>query len=366
MPKPSTVTDIDGALQAAEAQALAGQQAAAEPVVPSQQPAQVVPQQQPAQQVSANPFVEAARQRGFDLPENATEDDFWNSVEALAERNELVAKHLGEEFDEQQLQSVIDGSNRYQQIAPQLTDYEKWLQSQQQQPAAPQQPQPAFPQLEQPNADYYRLASFDAATGRYKPIVAAEPACVAAADAINKYERSLTERGRQLLANPQAMMQPFVEPLQKEIAELKSQLAQVQGGSQSEREWQSFYQQYGKDLSSFDVNTGAWKPTKAGEIFGAKVEEYVKRGISEKDARELALDYARVAAPSVALGNGQDPTQQQAAQPAKRKFFPRPTQPTDVAGNVAGTVHVPMNDQPGDLSLDAIMERSAQAARAAR
>lgn len=297
-------------------------------------------------------LLEAFRSRVGDVEGISNDDQLAEVLGQMIDRDNALRSTIGDTADESRLRQLLESEQRYQQIAPKLTQYEQWLQSQQAQPVQ-QQPAPTptpapqssasaaaaaqrrWERMEFDQSDWQYLEP-DQATGLFR---AKRPELAALADKANAFARRKRQIDLELTSDPyafgQEIVSPHIEPLLQKLQSLEQQLAQMSAQSTQQTEWQQFLSQHGNDLQAFDVTTGAFKPTKAGEVWEAKVNQLVSHGMTVENARQVALELAREITGSATVGN--PPAQQ----PTPQKVITRlKTKPTDVVSSAAGTLNV--------------------------
>lgn len=177
------------------------------------------------------------------------------------------------------------------ELAPKVTEYEKWQQSQQQAPAA--QPAPAAQQTP-PVQDLTHVVGFFQQQGMLAnengQWVAKNPVAAAAADQMNKAAAEVQLRQMEL-ANPQAFIMKYgseainqaVGPLQRQMEEMAKQNQMIQQRLENsvprpDRDWVNSNQD---KLYSKDPATGQETLTTLGQLYTTAWETAQRQGITD-------------------------------------------------------------------------------------
>lgn len=292
-------------------------------------------------------FLDAFRAKIGDVDGIANDDQLADVLGQMIDRDNALRSTIGETADEARFRQLLEAEQRYQQIAPKLTEYEKWVQSQQAAPAAGQQqpaptPTPAvtaavqrrWDRMEFDQTDFQYLEP-DPATGLFR---AKRPELSGLADKANAFARRKRQIDLELTTDPyafgQEILSPHIQPLLQKIETLEQQLSAITSQSSQQNEWSDFIAKHGNDLQTFDVTTGSFKPTQAGTVWEAKVNELVSRGMSPQDAREYALELAREITGSQSVGA----TPAQPAATPQRVITRLKPKASDVVPSAAGTL----------------------------
>jgi len=204
--------------------------APAAPETPAQPaPSHTDGQQPAAQQQAQNQFLEALKQRGFNLGDVADDNAAFTALQRLQQEREQYAQTL------QQIQP------HYQQL---VSNYDKWqafLQGQQQQaPAQPGQQKNFWEPYWKPpewNPAWEQLITKDA-QGNLIPVPGAPP------NVVQKYQEYITYQAQEMQkfrSNPHEYMRPTVENLAAEIA--RKEIEKHLGGFKDQQFAQQFTSQ---------------------------------------------------------------------------------------------------------------------------
>lgn len=233
------------------------------------------------QQTSAPPSVLGAfiRERGFDVPDDATDDDLFGHIQTWAKR----ATAIPEDVDPEELVRTHSEYSKYRD------EFQQFLSTRSQQAANPQpsqslspQPQPqslAQPQSQQqqsPTLDssaiemYKQVCVWDAENGVYKPKV---PGFEAQAAKLNELAYQRRQNLERLSEDPDEFIKTRAERIAEERANalLEKRLAELMPDIQSWREYKSQIEQ---DRLIAPFRQELVQQTESGEFLSPKGEVF--------------------------------------------------------------------------------------------
>ena len=232
----------------------------------------------------------------FDIPEGVSDEDFKNSMLEWYERSSQVGSD-----DINQLRQM---AVQYQQIAPQLTEFQKWQQSQQAKPEPEVVDEWAMPELTAVEQALVKPGE----NGRFVPVEPADPVAVAAATKANQRAAVQESIGRLAITNPKEYALRALKSeldrreaaFEERLKQFESRLTPLQQQQQAAAQQAEFDAFVEANSSLFiklaeDGKTQVW--SEAAGRFSQEFQSLTERGVDPVVARDIALRLAQASAP---------------------------------------------------------------------
>lgn len=248
---------------------------------------------------TAAPSLRDALSDVFEIPENVSDDDFKNQMLRWYEQSAAIGSD--------DINQLRQAAAQYQQIAPQLTEFQKWQQERAQAAEPPKQDEWAMPELSAVEQSLIQRSD----NGRFVPVEAADPTAVAAAAKANQRvaiqesiahlattnprefaKRALQEELDRREAAIIERLQQFEQRFEQQVTPLQYQQQQLA----AQAEFDAFVEANSSLLlkPAADGNGFVWSD--AAGVFGKEYESLVSRGVDVMTARDVALRLASASA----------------------------------------------------------------------
>lgn len=252
---------------------------------------------------AVSPLI-AALSDSFTIPQGWTDDDLKAQIGNWFDRSSKLK-------DDEDIDALRRAATQYQELAPQLTAFQKWQQDQQ---AAASQAQQAQADADKAKWQIPELSTLEQSLitvndkGRYVAADNTDPSAIQAATKANQRQMARQQMAERFVNDPQGFIaeatKPEMDRVRKEyeekLAAVEQKLTPLQQQQQiaaQQNEYHSFVQQHHDLLTAPDpanAENRVWSP--AAGVFQQKFKDLMDKGVPEITARDIAIEFAGMVA----------------------------------------------------------------------